>query len=689
MPNVLPSSSLSLAAVTKVNRPRPVSPDVDILHNTDSRASARTGADGSDTTIITNTNHDMGDEVHLDDSFTFISALEDDIDEDCYDYDPLSGGEREYDEMSFLSAFQDQLASFTPGDSLRIRRGIYAGRNATFVRRTQHRVSVRIEGETRVRHVCPQSLVQDAPRSSSSPYSSSFSAFPSSSSVNYNDPSDAIVSALCKHLPSTVRVVNTTDIKSRTTLMGAIFPSNVVFLDMDQISAMTKLPAIFRVTRPHKELNDVGILPSTTDYHLVATKWHDKAKSITCAYLPSESHAQVRQELLHRVGALDRLVPCKVAARLELLLSTAQHPDHVHHQTLEASNFVMIPEYGNVGCGFIPRPMIDRLLGRPSPLVCALQVRICIPSMGVFKGILMEKLGIDKIELPPSMKKVDAVVGSTAQKKPALLMINQCGIYPYEKRIRQKANAFQDARSISPMARWVLSQKSVSQTYLQQPNRQISSLLGVADPTDGIPPECIFLTGIHQHLNEFGDNVLVSRFPMTEAADARVLPILKERPQSMSLKNWHFLCSKPFGLVIFGNPEPGKDSMPEQISQGDLDGDDYFICWDPQIVENCSIGDRPVLAQKSSPRIPCSDWWMATLEFMTNVEARTKSQILIGRLHDCWQRKLRSGLQQDAIAFGRAFKEALTAVKHGGKVHLPTHLWSDLPVDLRCYLSQD
>jgi len=34
------------------------------------------------------------------------------------------------------------------------------------------------------------------------------------------------------------------------------------------------------------------------------------------------------------------------------------------------------------------------------------QVRVFIPSMGVFKGVLMRKPGITKIQLTPSMRKV-------------------------------------------------------------------------------------------------------------------------------------------------------------------------------------------------------------------------------------------------------------------------------------------
>ena len=61
------------------------------------------------------------------------------------------------------------------------------------------------------------------------------------------------------------------------------------------------------------------------------------------------------------------------------------------------------------GCGFIPEPLLLRLLGdmklsKISPL--AIQVRIFSPRLGVCKGMLMSKPGIDRIQVTRSMVKV-------------------------------------------------------------------------------------------------------------------------------------------------------------------------------------------------------------------------------------------------------------------------------------------
>ena len=126
--------------------------------------------------------------------------------------------------------------------------------------------------------------------------------------------------------------------------------------------------------------------------------------------------------------------------------------------------------------------------------------------------------------------------------------------------------------------------------------------------------------------------------------------------------------------------------MPEQIAQGDLDGDGYFVTWDQTIVQDARIGDRALFASKAAGSLSI-DWWPASQEYMANIKERKQSQLVIGRLHDCWLRNIKGGLQHDAVLFGRAFKAALVSVKHGGKVSLPTHLRSQIPQYLHRYLT--
>ena len=343
-------------------------------------------------------------------SYDFVSAAED------LTYNGYDGTAASLGDCSHIPT-PNTLSS---GDRFRIHSGIHSGKMAIFVKNTAERVAIKLEGETKIRYLSPNCLVAGSAAQTSCPP---------------QEEDDPMVRAIRHHLPHVVRVQNVTASKVHQTLFGVKFGHDAVFFDIDTAS-LTKLPEKF-----------IYPLRDCQTYVLAAVKLHDKAKSLTCAYLCASSNEQVASRLLS-IGAFNKLIARKTAARLELLLSTSAQADHIH--LLNPSNFTFISEQGNVGCGFIPRSMIDLLLGRHAPKVCALQVRILIPSMGIFKGMLMEKPGISQIELPPSMKKVDAAVSPNTSV--AWIMLNQTGIYPYEARIKQHANSFQEVREIPKMA---------------------------------------------------------------------------------------------------------------------------------------------------------------------------------------------------------------------------------------------
>ncbi len=54
----------------------------------------------------------------------------------------------------------------------------------------------------------------------------------------------------------------------------------------------------------------------------------------------------------------------------------------------------------------------------------------------------------------------------------------------------------------------------------------------------------------------------------------------------MSVENWNFLQSLPFGILVFGPSSDPDFHLPEQISDGDLDGDLYHVFWDLFLVND-------------------------------------------------------------------------------------------------------
>ena len=97
---------------------------------------------------------------------------------------------------------------------------------------------------------------------------------------------------------------------------------------------------------------------------------------------------------------------------------------------LKRSYFEEIEDFGQDGCGFICEKFLIQLLGgtedvRKSAL--AIQVRIIIPSLGIFKGMLCRKKMTNeaKFQLPTSMKKVGASKKSDRIEDEACLLINR------------------------------------------------------------------------------------------------------------------------------------------------------------------------------------------------------------------------------------------------------------------------
>ena len=122
------------------------------------------------------------------------------------------------------------------------------------------------------------------------------------------------------------------------------------------------------------------------------------------------------QEELERMGNFGNLTSEKVAARLELLQSPAHvRPSSqnskqplVYSDLFTTDDFEEIEEIAHEGCGFMPVDFAQKIYGCHAigKRTFALQVRIVVPQLGIYKGILMAKVGIDRVQLPTSMKKV-------------------------------------------------------------------------------------------------------------------------------------------------------------------------------------------------------------------------------------------------------------------------------------------
>ena len=144
-------------------------------------------------------------------------------------------------------------------------------------------------------------------------------------------------------------------------------------------------------------------------------------------------------EYFSKFGNFEKLTTRKAAARLELFTSPLRmFPDGEYVRDVSKDIIDDIEECGHEGCGFIDEDYLHDLLGRKKdnkPRIASLrttsiQPRLFIPSMGIYKGVLVKKRmktgSKVKIQLPSSMKKVEASVHPDRSDK-AYIVICQAG----------------------------------------------------------------------------------------------------------------------------------------------------------------------------------------------------------------------------------------------------------------------
>lgn len=243
---------------------------------------------------------------------------------------------------------------------------------------------------------------------------------------------------------------------------------------------------------------------------------------------------------------------------------------------------------------------------------------------------------------------------------------------------------------------------------------------GCYDPTGKIPANKVFISGYTSDGNNrelFGKvhkRVYVSRSPCLEPDDAKMLSVVGSKPKEMTAEDWRMLCSYGFGTIIFPKPRHSHSvPLPCMIADGDLDGDDYFVLWDEGILNHLmnakdqltsksrkllnklelptgaghSIDKRTKCSPKPDPR-----WLSKAQSLMLDFQTQNMSNQCVGKLFGCCSKASQRDdgsvdlFDKDAIAYARAYKDALDAQKHGGKIKLPLRLHHELPRSVQAVL---
>ena len=377
------------------------------------------------------------------------------------------------------------------------------------------------------------------------------------------------------------------------------------------------------------------------------------------AYYVSVDNLREHEEMM---GDFATLPPNKVWARRKHFLSPAiklKATKQYGVLSITSNDVTMQPDMGTVGCGFICEEYLEDLLGNnlDSKRALGIQIRIFIPTVGVFKGMLLRKRNVvgAPIQLNESLRKVGPSTMEGASDTGYIVIKN---IFPSTDNLKV-GRVFHDSHSIrtnrllkplselktfkeslrkerscrlSPMHLRLLMGLGVSnetidkykKEYKKDPEKLCHThLIGMADPTGKLPPNTVFLTGTNNDLEE----LFVTRSPCMEAKDGRVLKVVKAKPDSMEVEEWDWLSNLTFGAIIFGNPRPGDRALPELISDGDLDGDLFFVLWNRNIlnqINDVPITDEELLADNESVKEEscCNpEWFSITQQFISKVPA--------------------------------------------------------------------
>jgi hypothetical protein len=413
----------------------------------------------------------------------------------------------------------------------------------------------------------------------------------------------------------------------------------------------------------------------------------------------------ILQEELNKIADFASQSCRRIVPRLELLVSPACYyrkgtADEMALQFIRPEHeFEIIDEHFNEGSGFCSPQWLKTILGDraegcglTSVGVAVVQIRIECPNLGIFKGLLMIKLGISKVQLPTSMRKVGPSKCTQKSFQGVFVTIN--AIFPSASAINLNRllnpqmkdpppSGEKDLEPLGADAKAILACVGVPEDLMWQyeersrgwSGRKHGSLVGVADPTNMLPEGTIFVTGMGVGIGAGETEIFTTRFPCTEIGDSLVLPRVTKRPAKMNIKDWKMLCGIHFGIVIFAKPkDPNAVSIPARLAGGDLDGDLYLLLWDQDILScidreflevNGRVGAEGALGTTTN-----DDPLINTQYFKKDKNSKTKSAYITRKNEDgqytvTYEDLSEEVLPREEIMKGREFVSKI--VDHRGK----------------------
>eukprot|EP00698_Gefionella_okellyi_P011502 TRINITY_DN3036_c0_g2_i1.p1 TRINITY_DN3036_c0_g2~~TRINITY_DN3036_c0_g2_i1.p1 ORF type:complete len:859 (+),score=157.22 TRINITY_DN3036_c0_g2_i1:23-2578(+) len=377
---------------------------------------------------------------------------------------------------------------------------------------------------------------------------------------------------------------------------------------------------------------DYGLRIGGVEYQLVMLK----VESATAWFFATDSHTTVR-DVLNWCGDFSTIqVVSKLAARITMAFADAIPTVTLSQHQIQFINDVKLREYTFTdGCGHMGKNVaaqVTAVLQRVGVLSEHEQANVIQIRLAGAKGMLTMNPEIDPdiVQLRDSMVKFHtnrhstievcgiARAGGRAKLNRQIILllsargvpddvflqlqdhaIQQCRAVTSDERTAMKMLSQEPTTQAATVLHMLLAGHSISEPFVQAELKRIQAsqlrsirdkaripikhakfLYGVADQTGILQPGQVFIrlsesrtramAGRVYSSTLVGD-VVVTKNPCLHPGDVRVL-------SAVDVPALHHLTD----CIVF--PIRGSRPHPDEISGSDLDGDYYFVCWEPLLV---------------------------------------------------------------------------------------------------------
>ena len=199
---------------------------------------------------------------------------------------------------------------------------------------------------------------------------------------------------------------------------------------------------------------------------------------------------------------------------------------------------------------------------------------------------------------------------------------------------------------------------------LQLPVLNSRNVFGVCDPSGLLKyGECYFRYTEQGNCKTLHGRVVVAKNPCYLLGDVRVLT-------AVTVNGLDHLID----CIVF--PIQGKRPHPSEIAGSDLDGDQYFVCWDEGLVV---LHDKEPYSYPSEDAPELSD--QITLDTLIDYFSSQRNNMgTIDSYYKYWANKKGAGCTE-CQRLGQLFSRSVDAPKTGDVVHIPCNLKPPLIVD--------